>query len=259
MTWQNLPCAPTLPALFAACPHGWAEIEFTYHAGNPTADPPRDADSSLEVRRLWGIENTDEPALVDLLEDLQEPPLGMPHRDCILLARMEHHAGSCGTCMREPDDEHRPGDPCPRGECGGEFIIEPRLTACWGVDGKPVVYVGGAPVYKPHPDPKPGAGDMWQQVIDRERERVPRQTLACFERRRSDGIAQYGVPLQAGNGRDALREILDETLDRIAYIEQALTERPGHEKSGAWSYLREEQRDDVALVGVLLAEMSRRS
>ena len=26
MTWQNLPCAPTLPALFAACPHGWAEI-----------------------------------------------------------------------------------------------------------------------------------------------------------------------------------------------------------------------------------------
>ena len=23
MTWQNLPCAPTLPALFAACPHGW--------------------------------------------------------------------------------------------------------------------------------------------------------------------------------------------------------------------------------------------
>jgi hypothetical protein len=52
MTWQNLPCAPTLPALFAACPHGWAEIEFTYQRGDPTADPPQDADCSLEVRRL---------------------------------------------------------------------------------------------------------------------------------------------------------------------------------------------------------------
>ena len=147
MTWQNLPCAPTLPALFAACPHGWAEIEFTYQRGNPTADPPEDADCSLEVRRLWGIENADEPALVDLLEDLGEPPLGIPHRDCILLARMEHHAGPCGICMREPDDEHRPSDPCPRGEFGGEFTTDPRLTACWGVDGKPVVFVGATPVY----------------------------------------------------------------------------------------------------------------
>ena len=151
MTWQNLPCAPTLPALFAACPHGWAEIEFTYQRGNPTADPPQDADCSLEVRRLWGIENADEPALVDLLEDLGEPPLGMPHRDCILLARMEHHAGPCGTCMREPDDEHRPGDPCPRGECGGEFTTEPRLRACWGDRGKPVVFVGSAVAYDSPP------------------------------------------------------------------------------------------------------------
>ena len=113
MTWQNLPCAPTLPALFAACPHGWAEIEFTYQAGNPTADPPQDADCSLEVRCLWGIENSDEPALVDLLEDLQEPPLGMPMRDCILLARMEHHIGPCNVCERE----RRPDEPQDQLDC----------------------------------------------------------------------------------------------------------------------------------------------
>lgn len=147
MTWQNLPCAPTLPALFAACPHGWAEIEFTYHAGNPTADPPQDADYSMEVRRLWGIENVDEPALVDLLEDLQEPPLGMPHRDCILLARMEHRAGPCGICMRGPEAESHPGAPCMRDGCMGEFTTEPRLRASWGVDGRPVVFVGTTAEY----------------------------------------------------------------------------------------------------------------
>jgi hypothetical protein len=158
MTWQNLPCAPTLPALFAACPHGWAEIEFTYHAGNPTADPPQDADFSLEVRRLWGIENTDEPALVDLLDDLQEPPLGMPKSDCTLLARVVHSAGPCNTCGRQRGRDEA-GWSCFSGtwtegdesllspSCPGAFPFEPRLVACWGVDGKPVVYVGGVPIY----------------------------------------------------------------------------------------------------------------
>ncbi len=52
MTWNNIPCAPTLAALADACPDGWAEIEFTYHAGNITADPPQDADCSISIRRL---------------------------------------------------------------------------------------------------------------------------------------------------------------------------------------------------------------
>lgn len=142
MTWQNLPCSPTLPVLFAACPHGWAEIEFTYTSGRPTADPPQDADCSLEVRRLWGIENSDEPALVDLLEDLQEPPLGMPMRDCILLARMEHRAGACNMCGRQrgPDEQ---GWSCFTGDwdaaplsCPGAFPFEAVLRPAWGVDGK---------------------------------------------------------------------------------------------------------------------------
>lgn len=163
MTWQNLPCAPTLPALFAACPHGWAEIEFTYQAGNPTADPPQDADCSLEVRRLWGIENSDEPALVDLLEDLQEPPLGMPMRDCILLARMEHHIGPCNVCERErrPDEPQDQLDCVPEGQpggvCWGKFTTVPRLRASWGVDGKPVVVIGTMPAYGLAADGNPKA------------------------------------------------------------------------------------------------------
>lgn len=54
MTWHNTPCAPTLAAFSNACPHGWAEIRFTYYGGNPTADPPQDADCSNDVGRLWG-------------------------------------------------------------------------------------------------------------------------------------------------------------------------------------------------------------
>jgi len=153
MTWQNLPCTPTLPALFAACPHGWAEIEFTYTSGRPTADPPQDADCSLEVRRLWGIENSDEPALVDLLEELREPPLGMPKRDCILLARMEHHARPCNMCGRQRRADESQWF-CFAGDwdaeplsCPGTFALEVKLRASWGVDGKPAVFVGATPAY----------------------------------------------------------------------------------------------------------------
>jgi len=270
MTWQNLPCAPTLPALFAACPHGWAEIEFTYQAGNPTADPPQDADCSIGFGRVWGIDHEDlrggpcRPPVLDhdVLLDLCEPPLGVPHRDFVLLARVVHRAGPCNMCGRKrgPDEQ---GWSCFAGDwdaeplsCPGTFPFECTLETSWGVDGKPVMFVGATPVYKPHPDPKPGRGDMWQQVIDRERGNISKPILACFERRRSDGIAQYATPLQAGNGRDAFREVLDETLDRIAYIEQALTERPELERSGTLAYLRQQQRGDIAMVGILLVDIA---
>jgi len=167
MTWQNLPCAPTLPALFAACPHGWAEIEFTYHAGNPTSDPPQDADCSIGFGRVWGIDHEDlrggpcRPPVLDhdVLLDLREPPLGVPHRDFVLLARVVHRAGPCNMCGRqrradeeawscfsgtwtEGDDDDLLSPSCP-----GAFPFEAVLETCWGDHGKPVVFVGAAPVY----------------------------------------------------------------------------------------------------------------
>jgi hypothetical protein len=39
------------------------------------------------------------------------------------------------------------------------------------------------------------------------------------------GIQRYGTPLQAFNGRDALRDAYEEALDLCCYLRQALTER----------------------------------
>lgn len=39
------------------------------------------------------------------------------------------------------------------------------------------------------------------------------------------GIGKYGTPLQAGNGRDALKDAYEEALDLCCYLRQALEER----------------------------------
>ena len=41
------------------------------------------------------------------------------------------------------------------------------------------------------------------------------------------GRARYGVPLQPHNGRDALRDAYEESLDLCAYLRQAIMERDG--------------------------------
>lgn len=72
---------------------------------------------------------------------------------------------------------------------------------------------------KPHdtqPDPIPNASTpVWELVIAdmRARDHVGRQ--------------RYGVPLQAGNGRDALKDAYEEALDLAVYLRQAIAERDG--------------------------------
>jgi len=46
-------------------------------------------------------------------------------------------------------------------------------------------------------------------------------------KRKEKGIKTYGVPLQAGNGRDALQDLYEELLDACCYIKQAMEERNG--------------------------------
>lgn len=43
--------------------------------------------------------------------------------------------------------------------------------------------------------------------------------------RRKVGIKRYGTPLQANNGRDALRDAFEEALDLTMYLMQAIVER----------------------------------
>lgn len=75
------------------------------------------------------------------------------------------------------------------------------------------------------PAPLPGEGDVWAELIQREHDPVLR---VLFARRRQVGIERYGVPLQRGNGRDALQDALDEALDLYVYASSIDRETAGN-------------------------------
>ena len=63
------------------------------------------------------------------------------------------------------------------------------------------------------PKPTQGVGDMALEVIS--------DLLV----RRKVGISRYGAPLQAGNGRNAVRDAYEEALDLACYLRQIQEER----------------------------------
>lgn len=56
---------------------------------------------------------------------------------------------------------------------------------------------------------------------------VQSMVIADIRHRREVGIERYGTPLQAHNGRDALRDAYEEALDLACYLRQAIAERDG--------------------------------
>ena len=69
-----------------------------------------------------------------------------------------------------------------------------------------------AAAVQPEPKATPGPA-IWALVIQ------------DMETRDRVGREKYGVPLQAGNGRDALLDLYQELLDAVVYTRQALEER----------------------------------
>lgn len=66
----------------------------------------------------------------------------------------------------------------------------------------------------PQMPPKPNTSTpIWELVI------------ADMKARDEFGRAKYGTPLQAGNGRDSLRDAYQEALDLCVYLKQAIVER----------------------------------
>lgn len=66
----------------------------------------------------------------------------------------------------------------------------------------------------PQPDPIPNdSPSLWQAVI------------ADMQARERLGMERYGTPVQAFNGRDALKDAYEECLDQAVYLKQSLTER----------------------------------
>lgn len=169
MTWHNLPCPPTIPALLTACPHGFAELTVAHHAGNPTADPPQEADTSVEIDRLWGVDMPD----IGLIEGLATAIVGgevdMPRVDCTLLVRVDHGRDVCSECGRAKTDDDKDWR-CDSREayaCDGVFVTPIEVSANWGPDGAVVYFEGDGPA-------------KYEQVAPR------RDTIVAYLRRRVD-------------------------------------------------------------------------
>lgn len=72
------------------------------------------------------------------------------------------------------------------------------------------------PVLPTKHQPAPKVNDsrpIWEMVIE------------DMKQRDLEGRKRYGVPLQAGNGRDALQDAYEEALDLAVYLRQAIEER----------------------------------
>lgn len=84
-----------------------------------------------------------------------------------------------------------------------------------------------------HNDSRP----LWDMVIEetlqtadeydgwaRHRGEIFRKVAKDMKDRHEVGVARYGTPLQANNGRDALVDAYQEILDSIVYLKQVLVE-----------------------------------
>lgn len=79
---------------------------------------------------------------------------------------------------------------------------------------------------QPIPTHDPSKPDIWAAVIDfATYHGYNRKLVAAMRDRRNLGIQRYGTPLQAGNGRDAKRDLCEELLDATAYAAQDAIER----------------------------------
>jgi hypothetical protein len=99
----------------------------------------------------------------------------------------------------------RPPDHSP--QCSCEVCFDAKMAAA-----------SPPPASLNEPEPPPSANDkppVWGLVVEdmRERDRT--------------GRAKYGVPLQPHNGRDALVDAYQESLDLAVYLRQAIYERDG--------------------------------
>ena len=88
--------------------------------------------------------------------------------------------------------------------------------ADWLADLGPPLRCGTLGAHVEQPAPLPGAGDVWQELIDAETHPGLR---ALYVERRAIGLERYGTPLQRGNARDHLRDALEEALDLMAYLQ----------------------------------------
>ncbi len=79
------------------------------------------------------------------------------------------------------------------------------------------------------------AAALHQPAPRRGREEVGRQVLADIQSRMSAGLQKYGCLLQTFNGRDALMDSYQESIDLVMYLRQAIMERESEGHSEKWT------------------------
>lgn len=82
------------------------------------------------------------------------------------------------------------------------------------------IYEAPSPTILPdQPPPTPGAGDVWQHMIETlAAEGLYADLVPAMRERRELGIARYGTPLQIHNSRDHRIDAMQELLDAAVYL-----------------------------------------
>lgn len=97
----------------------------------------------------------------------------------------------------------------------GGGVPDRPCTLCGLPDRDPVHIPGPVDLNAPEPPPMPvpGATPIWQLVIE------------DMRRRHERGVAKYGQPLVARDGRKSLTDAYQEALDLAVYIRKEIRER----------------------------------
>lgn len=103
----------------------------------------------------------------------------------------------------------------------------------------------------PVPNDSPGMHDLviadWRELDGAIWPSIIREMQA----RRDVGLQRYGQPLQAGNGRDALRDLLEEVLDAAVYARQVRTEATAEETIAVVEVIENQLRRAVSFTQLL--------
>lgn len=86
--------------------------------------------------------------------------------------------------------------------------------------------------YRPgdQPLPRPASGPVMHDLVRADLLKLPVHRLGAalladdMDKRKQLGITRYGQPLRAHNGRDAVRDAVDEAADLLVYLRQGIEE-----------------------------------
>jgi len=84
-------------------------------------------------------------------------------------------------------------------------------------DGNKFWWVNGVPLTE----------EEFNQKMNKQKKDIMPLVIEDLKKRTEKGIKEYGEPLKAHNGRDALWDAYEEALDLVQYLRQAIEERDG--------------------------------